>query len=138
MSEARKKKRKERQDQARHAKVVARGTLFPEEEVVATATPSRLVNLPKYVLTLGLYELWRRRDTTVVTDQRILFGSGIVNRNEQSVPLKNVVDVVFRRRGPNAYTEIAVSKRGRTKVMRVGPMSDSMARRFASEIQRRT
>jgi hypothetical protein len=138
VGKAQKEKRRERRNQARYGKAVARGSLFPEEEIVATATPSRLVNLPKYVLTLGLYELWRRRDTTVVTDQRILFGSGIFTRDEQSVPLKNVIDVVFRRRGPNAYTEIAVAKRGKTNVMMVGPMSDSLARRFASEIQRRT
>lgn len=138
MGRTRKAERKERRHKARYAKAVVTGSLFPEEEVVAAAAPSRLVNLPKYVLTLGLYELWRKRDTAVVTDQRILFGSGIFSRSEQSVPLKNVTDVVFRRRGPNAYTEIAVTKRGKTNVMMVGPMSNSGARRFASEILRRT
>ena len=138
MGRAKKEMRKQRRNQASHAKAVARGSLFPEEEVVTSARPSRLINLPKYVLTLGLYELWRRRNTTVLTDQRILFGSGIFNRSEQSIPLKNVGDVVFRRRGPNAYTEIAVTKRGKNSVMRVGPMSDSGARRLASEILRRT
>jgi hypothetical protein len=112
--------------------------LFQKEEVVTAATPSRFVNLPKYVLTLGLYEFWRRRNTTVVTDQRILFGSGVFNRSEQSIPLKNVMDVAFRRRGLNSYAEVAVTKRGRNSVMVVGPMSGSGARRLASEIQRRT
>jgi hypothetical protein len=138
MGRARKRKRKEQRNQARHAKAVARGSLFQKEEVVTAATPSRLVNLPKYVLTLGLYEFWRRRNTTVVTDQRILFGSGVFNRSEQSIPLKNVMDVAFRRRGLNSYAEVAVTKRGRNSVMVVGPMSGSGARRLASEIQRRT
>lgn len=138
MGKAPKQNRKERRQQARHAKAVARGTLFPEEEVVTAARPSRLINLPTYVLTLGLYELWRRRNTTVVTNQRILFGSGIFNRSEQSIPLKNVMDVAFRRRGLNAYAEVAVTKRGKNTVMMVGPMTDSGARRLASEILRRT
>lgn len=138
MGRARRKKRKERRQQVRYGKAVARGSLFPEEEVVTAARPSRLINFPKYVLTLGLYELWRRRNTTVVTNQRILFGSGIFNRSEQSIPLKNVMDVAFRRRGLNAYAEVFATRRGKNSVMMVGPMSDSGARRLASEIQRRT
>ena len=138
MGKAPKVKRKERRNQARHAKAVARGSLFPKEEVVTAATPSRLVNLHKYVLTLGLYELWRRRNTTVVTDQRIIMGSGIFNRSEESIPLKKVLDVTFQRRGPSAYAEIAVAKRGRTTVKKVGPMRGMGARRLASEILRRT
>ncbi len=102
------------------------------------ATPARISTLPKFLLSLGIYELWRRRNTTVVTNQRILFGSGIFGRTEQSIPLKNVMDVGFRRRGLNSYAEVAVSKRGKSSVTQVGPMTGSGARRLVSEILRRT
>lgn len=138
MGRATRKERKERKNEKRHTKAVARGSLFPKEEIVTAARPSRLISLPKYVLTLGLYELWRRRNTTVVTNQRILIGSGIFNRSEQSIPLKNVMDVSFRRRGLNAYAEVTANRRGKSTVMKVGPMSDSGARRLTSEILRRT
>jgi len=134
-----KEKRKKRRNLARYAKAVARGSLLPDEEVVTAANPSRLATLPKYVMTLGLYELWRRRDTAIVTDKRILFGRGIFSRVEESVPLKDVTGVTFLRRGANSYAEVAVAGHGRDRSIRfVGPMRALTARRFASEIQRRT
>ncbi len=130
--------RKAQKRRARDSKSVRRDTLFPDEEVVMAATPARFASLPKYVFTLGLYELWRRRNTAVVTNQRILFGKGIFDRNEQSIPLRNVMDVAFRRRGLNSYAEVAVTKRGKSSVTMVGPMTGSGARRLVSEILRRT
>ncbi len=72
---------------ARPKKVVAYTTLFPEESVVMAATPGIVANFHKHVVTLGMYELWRRRNTAIVTDKRIMFGSGIVRRSEKSIPL---------------------------------------------------
>jgi hypothetical protein len=138
LSRMSKEERRERKRHVRDAKAVPRDTLFPDEEIVIAATPARFASLPKYVLTLGLYEMWRRRNTAVVTDQRILFGSGIFDRNEQSIPLRNVMDVVFRRRGLNSYAEVAVTKRGKSSVTTVGPMTGSAARRLVTEILRRT
>lgn len=112
--------------------------LFADETVIMTATPSRFASLPKYMLTLGLYEFWRKRNVAIVTDQRILFGEGIFRRTEQSIPLKRVLDVGFTRKGLNSYAEVAVSKRGFSTVTLVGPMSSSEARRFVTEILRRT
>jgi hypothetical protein len=113
-------------------------TLFPDEAIVMVAHPARVSNLPKVVASLGLYELWRKRNTTVLTDRRILFGSGIFQRTEQSVPLANVIDASFTRKGVNSYAELTVSHRGRNSVRHVGPMSSSTARQLVSEILRRT
>lgn len=139
MGRSSKEERKKRRNLARYAKAVARGSLFPDEELVMAANPSRFATLPKYVLTVGLYELWRRRNTAVVTNKRILFGRGIFSRIEESVPLKDVMDVTYLRRGANSYAEVAVAGRGEDRSIRfVGPMMGSVARRFASEIQRRS
>lgn len=126
------------QKKKRGTKTVARIVLFPDEDVVMSATPGRLTTIPKYIFTLGLYEIWRRRNVAVVTNQRILFGSGVVQRTEKSIPLKRVMDVAFTRRGANSYAEVAVNERGKSSVRRVGPMTGSTARRFVNEVLRRT
>jgi hypothetical protein len=130
-------RRQERQMKPHAARSATRG-LFSEEAPVITVTPSRLATIPKYLVTFGMYELWRRRNTAVVTDQRILLGSGIFRRTEKSIPLRNVMDVVFTRRGINAYAEVAVQDRGKSSVRQVGPLSGLKARRLVTEILRRT
>jgi Bacterial PH domain len=134
-----KKQQGERQEKpARPKKVVAYTTLFPEESVVMAATPGIIANFHKHVVTLGMYELWRRRNTAIVTDKRIMFGSGIVRRSEKSIPLSKVIDVSFSRKGLNSYAEVTVTDRGQRKNRLVGPMSGKEARRFVSEILSRT
>jgi len=114
-----------------------RSRLFEGEDVVMIARPGRLASLPKYVLTLGLYGLWRKRDTSVLTNQRVLFGKGIVRRTEKSIPLSHVDDVSFVRSGLNSYSELTVKGRERDQIRRVGPMAPPAAHRFTREILRR-
>ena len=130
--------KEQRAPKDRPSKAVAYTTLYPEETVVMAATPGRLATLGKVVFTLGLYELWRRRNTAIVTDKRIMFGSGIIRRSEKSIPLSKVIDVSFSRKGLNAYAEVTVTDRGQRKNRLVGPMSAPEARRFVSEILART
>ena len=111
--------------------------LFPDELVVMTAVPARAPTLHKYLATLGLYGVWRKRRTSTVTDRRILMGRGVVRRTERSIPMRNVEDVVFRRDGLNGWVELAVNDRGNHRAEQVGPMSPKTARRFASEVLRR-
>ena len=80
-----------------------RGRLFDDEEVVMVARPSRIATLPKFVFTLGLYTFWRRRDTSVLTDQRVLLGKGILRRTERSIPLALIDDVTFTRSWISSY-----------------------------------
>ena len=133
-----KRNQQEKEGRERPSKHVAYTTLFPEESVVMAAIPGRLATLPKYMVTLGLYELWRRRNTAIITDKRIMFGSGIVRRSEKSIPLSKVIDASFSRRGVNSYVEVTVTEKGQRKHRLVGPMSGREARRFVSEILRRT
>lgn len=107
------------------------------ESVVVVARPSRFLSLPKYLLTLGLYGIWRKRHTYVVTDQRLLFGRGLVNRREWTIPMRRIEGVSFVRRGAGAFCEVeAVSRHGRA-VDTVGPLSSRDARRMVSAIEAR-
>jgi hypothetical protein len=111
--------------------------LFPDEEIVLVVRPSRLAKIPQYVVTLGLYGFWRRRDESVLTDQRILFGKGIVRRDERSIGLHRVHDVSVARRAYFSYADVTIDDRGRHVVKRIGPIPPNAARRFSREILQR-
>ena len=101
------------------------------------ARPGHVATLPRFMLTLGLYGFWRRRDASVLTDRRVLMGKGIVRRDERSIPLSHVDDVRFARTGLNAYADLTIADQRHGTVKRVGPMSTPNAHRFAREILRR-
>jgi hypothetical protein len=125
-------KRKQEREAGRDA---GRFVLMNGEEVQGVAHPSRLMRLPRYVLTLGLYGLWRKRDTSVVTNRRILLGKGVVSRHERSIPIRRVVDANYARKLLASYTELVIEgNRGREQ-LRVGPLTAKRAHRFASVVQ---
>jgi PH (Pleckstrin Homology) domain-containing protein len=115
-----------------------RVSLQPGESVVLLAHPSRAVTWPKYLYTLGLYGIWRKRQTYILTNRRILLSRGVFARSERSVPMDRVDDASFLRRGLAAYSEVVVSGRGPRRIERIGPLSARTARRFTREVQART
>ena len=115
-----------------------RGILQPGETMIMMTRPARRVTFPKYLYTLGLYGIWRKRHLFVLTDRRILAGEGVFNRSERSIPLTRVEDATFRRRGLAAYCDVVVTSRGGRRTERLGPLSARAARRFAREVQART
>jgi hypothetical protein len=115
-----------------------RGFLQPGETMIVMARPSRRVTWPKYLYTLGIYGIWRKRHVFVLTDRRILAGEGVFNRSERSIPLTRVDDASYRRRGLAAYCDVVVMSRGTRRTERLGPLSARAARRFAREVQART
>jgi hypothetical protein len=112
--------------------------LQPGESLVVLARPSRGVTWPKYLYTLGLYGIWRKRHTFALTDRRVLTSEGVFNRSERSIPLTRVDDASYRRRGLAAYCDLVVTGRGPRRTERLGPLSSRAARRFAREVQART
>ena len=50
---------------------------------------------PVYIPTLGLYDLWRRRQTLTLTPLAIVKRSGLVFKRERTLPLAKVQDVSF-------------------------------------------
>lgn len=107
------------------------------ESVVLVARPSRMARLPRYLISLGLYGLWRKRDTVVMTDRRMLLGRGLFNRQERSIPIRRVNDVSYMRRWISCYSNVIVDTKRGQELVRVGPLTCSRARRFTSELQER-
>jgi hypothetical protein len=114
-----------------------RARLFDGEAVLLVVRPSRVARIPRYIVTLGLYGLWRRRDESVLTDQRILLSRGVVRRDERSIALHRVQDVSVAHRAFYSYADITIDERGRSAVKRIGPITPNAARRFSRELLRR-
>jgi Bacterial PH domain len=117
---------------------VPRVDLQRGESLVLVARPARSVVWPRYLVTLGVYGIWRKRHTFVLTDRRVLIGRGVLVRTERSIPLDRVHDAVYRRRGLAAYCElVGVGRGGRHvehRVEQIGPLSPLRARRFTAEV----
>jgi Bacterial PH domain len=112
--------------------------LRPGETFLLVGHPAIVRVWPKYLLTVGLYGFWRSRDTTVLTDQRVIMGKGIVSRSERAIPMRRIQDASYARRGLTAYCEVKYEAQGRYQVARLGPFNRKTARRFAREIDSRT
>jgi hypothetical protein len=108
------------------------------ESALLVARPSIAAVWYRYLLTLGLYHFWRKRNVAILTDRRVLTGKGLLNRTERSIPIARINDAVYQRKGLYAYCEIASTMRGRQHVLRVGPISPRMARKLTDQIQLNT
>jgi hypothetical protein len=104
------------------------------ESVVLVARPARSMTWHKYLVTVGLYGVWRKRNTFILTDKRVVLGRGVFRRAEQSIPLKRVDDARYSRRGLSAYSDLVVSSRGGYKVERIGPLLPVTAKVFTREV----
>jgi len=113
---------------------VRRLNLLDGESVIMVARPARSVTSHKYLYTLGLYGIWRKRHTFVLTDRRVLIGEGVFIRTEKSIPLDRVDDAVYIRRGVTAYAEVVFTRRGQRVVQRIGPLTPVAARRFTDAV----
>lgn len=101
-----------------------------------TLHPSAAVTWPRYIWTLGFYGLWRKRQSWILTTDRVLVGRGVLGRSERSLPFDHVEDVVFSRHGYAAYVDVELQHPHR--VERIGPLRPSQARRATSAILART
>lgn len=108
--------------------------LRKDEAVLVQASPSRIATFYKYLYTLGLYGLWRKRNTSVVTDRRVVIGRGILSREEWSIPMSRIVDARYVRRGLHSYASLVFVDRGKHRAEDVGPLSPRRARTFTNEI----
>ena len=79
------KKRTEVNHQLRGAPLLA-----ADEQIIAVERPSRMLALPRYLATLGLYEMWRKRQLSAVADRRLLLGRGVIRHDEKAIPLRRV------------------------------------------------
>jgi membrane protein YdbS with pleckstrin-like domain len=86
-------------------------TLHQDEVILVDVTPSPLWTCGAYVVTLGLWEAWRRRHRYIVTNQRVLATKGIITKSQQSAPLGKLQDV-HTRLSPLQGSSIVLSTAG--------------------------
>jgi hypothetical protein len=129
---------KKRSEPEQEKPAVGRVHLHDGESIVLVARPARSVTSHRYLYTLGLYGIWRKRNTFVVTDRRVLIGEGVFVHSERSIPFDRVDDAVYIRRGVAGYTDVVFSRRGDRMVERIGPLTPFAARRFTDAILART
>jgi hypothetical protein len=104
------------------------------EAIIMVGRPSLFSVWPKYVFTLGLYQLWRKRNVLVLTDRRVVTGKGIFSRTERSTAMNRIQNATYVRNGLSAYCMLDSTSHGRPEVQRLGPLSARKARRFTDEI----
>jgi len=108
------------------------------EQVVVVGRPGMATSWYKYLLTLGFYQIWHKRNLAVLTDRRVFTGSGILSREEHSTPLRTIEYCSYHRRGLSGYCDITARVGSRDRRQRVGPLAPRTARLFARELDERT
>jgi hypothetical protein len=112
--------------------------LHAGESVVLVARPARTMTWHKYLVTLGFYGIWRKRNIFILTDRRVVVGQGVFFRTERSIPLDRVDDARYSRRGISAYSEVVVRVRDGQRLERIGPLLPVTAKGFTYEVLART
>jgi membrane protein YdbS with pleckstrin-like domain len=70
--------------------------LAENETITTTCRPAKVPRWIFYLVTLGLYEFWRRATVYAVTDRRVVARNGIITRTEGSLPLFYVQDATIQ------------------------------------------
>lgn len=111
--------------------------LQPGEHVILDMLPSAFWTGGTYVITLGLWAIWRSQHHFVLTNQRVIVYEGIVAKGERSVPIVRLQDVsLMRSILAGGYVRMS-SAGGTISIQRIGPLSRENARRFADAISAR-
>ncbi|MGD0882056.1 MAG: PH domain-containing protein [Acidimicrobiales bacterium] len=116
------------------APVVSSIRLQQGEEVVLDMLPSAFWTAPLYVITFGLWAIWRSRHRFILTNQRVLIVQGIVTRREKALPLSRVQDVRLIRSYLIGGRVLMSSAGGALSIQAIGPLSRERARVFADAV----
>lgn len=88
----------------------------------------------RYILTLGLYEFWRRVTLFAITEQRLAFRKGLVAiKTEKSLPLHFVQDAAVSQVFWWAWVTVSTAG-GSQGLGRLGPMGTGQAREFKDDL----
>jgi membrane protein YdbS with pleckstrin-like domain len=98
--------------------------------------PWLVVTWPRHIATLGLYELWRRRNRLEIDGDSIVRRYGIIRHRNRVLPIARVQDVTVDRILFWAHVTISTAGGG-PGVTASGPYSAWQARRFANTIRER-
>jgi hypothetical protein len=108
--------------------------LRPGEEIAMRIRPRR--GVLRYFATLGFWELRRRANRVVVTDQRLLIEDGYLRRVVGSVPLHTIRGVDLRTSLFEAFVSVQTSspRGGKGNEIEIGPLSKKTAVELASAV----
>ena len=95
--------------------------LNPGEEILRDETVSAFWTWPAFLLSLGLWTIWRRRHRMILTNQRLVVCRGITQVVEQSVPLSRIQDVKLSQRRLHAAWVTVSTAGGRAGTESLGP-----------------
>ena len=111
--------------------------LQPGEKVIAVGRPALAAVWFRYIMTLGYYAFWHRRRVAVLTNKRIMLGRGLFSRQERSIPLRQISEAMYTRKGLAGYCHIRVQNDLSHRYTTIGPLPSRTAHRFATEMQAR-
>ena len=104
------------------------------ESIILDEVPSAFWSFPFYILTLGLWAIWRKRHRFILTNQRVIVRKGIVSKSEQTVQLSRIQDVNVMR-SLVAGGSISLSSAGGVLSIRaIGPLTRAKAAEFAEKM----
>lgn len=89
----------------------------------------------RYVWTLGLWELWRKRQQFIITNQRVIMRQGLVFQRSTSVPLDRIQDVDVTTSVLGGATIMLSSAGGLLGTEQIGPLTRDEGARFANTLQ---
>src|SRR3984957_2107160 len=111
--------------------------LEANEEIVLDYLPSAPGTRDLYVVTLGLWAIWRRRHRFIVTNMRVIVSRGVATTTQCSVPISTIVDMRLSSSAIAGYIYVVLlGADGPLNIERVGPLSEGAARRFVDTISR--
>lgn len=108
--------------------------LARNESVLFRARPRKAPG--RYLSTLGLWELHRRRTLFAVTNRRVIVEHGGIRRHSQSIPLSGIADIDVVSGPLEGVVRVAEVGSARPYSAEIGPLPASAARRLAATITR--
>jgi membrane protein YdbS with pleckstrin-like domain len=100
---------------------MAKPRISPGEQIIFQAQPGGWTLIAVYLITLGLYLIWRPATYFTVTDQRVIKSKGWLTRTAQTVPIRNIQDANVRIALGVGHVILAAAA-GRLSLQRLGPM----------------
>ena len=88
----------------------------------------------KWLITLGIYEIFRRHTVFLVTSRRVVVRQGVIHRNERSLPVGRIQDISTRRGMLTGSVELS-SAGGGLGVESFGPLWNPSVKRMAGAIE---
>ena len=88
----------------------------------------------KWLVTLGIYELFRRRTVFLVTSRRVIVRQGLIHRSERSLPVGRIQDISTRKGMLTGWVELS-SAGGNLGVEAFGPLWNPSVQRMSDAIE---